>query len=289
MRYQMPDYILRQDKFPFNCINPACNREYDIQSFIDAINLRGLIYADCGDTIYQGITCECKKPTLIPIPKNNPIVDLRDFIITPNPHLTNLCEQVKERERAKDDHDLLNFKFIPAWDKDAVSYDEILRFYNNYFSGDFWHVGFSPIDIPYTLRSKDLQDRLNKENTTGKTKLRRLYPDIPKFRNLLTCMSPNWFSKSEDDPFTDGSSGGITFKEIQWRNDAWTGLFEEMAGKSLKETVVELLQSRKVSNFNEDLVDDEIKRQLFYMNYEPANQIQELSRMVGFESKVWEN
>ena len=287
MRLMMSIRILRQDVFPFTCKNPACNREYDVEDFMNVINLRGLIFADCGDTIYQGITCECNKPNLIPVPRNNPIVDLRDFIIIPNTQLTNLVEQIKACDRVKDNNDLLNFKFIPAWDEVAVSYDEILRFYHNWF-GDFRGGDFSPIDIPYIMTPEDVSERLNEENTSGNIQLRRLYPDIPKFKNLLICLSPNRITGFD---FEDGSGAraeGDTPREIQWRNSAWTELLEDVAGKSLKETVIEHLQSREVSNFNEDLVDDEITRQLFYMNYDPANRIGGLSRVVGFETKVWD-
>jgi len=276
----VPIPILRKDVFPFTCINPTCKKEYDVEGFIDAVNLRGLIYADCDDTIYQGITCECKKPNLLSMPRSKPIVDLRGFIITPNPNLINLFEQVEESERTETDHDFLRFKFIPAWDDKTVSYDEILRSYNN------WHVNFPPIGIPYKTTLENFQARLNKEYATGEIQLRRLYPDIPKFRNLLTCLSPNWITGFDFEDGNGARAEGDTPREIQWRNNAWAGLLEEVAGKSLKETVIECLQARGISDFNKDLIDDEIYGKLYYMKYDPADRLRELSYEVGFEVKV---
>lgn len=276
--------ILRQDVFPIQCINPECSQKYNVEDFINVINLCGLIYADCGDTIYQGITCECKKPKLIPIPRNNPIVDLRDFIIIPNLFgINNIYEQVMYRKLVKNDHDSLRFKFIPAWNDESVSYDEILRFYHNWFRG-FLHGDFSPIDIPYIMTPKDIQVRLNNEYTTGETQLRRLYPDIPKFRNLLTCLSPNWISKN--DKYEGLSEDGSSRNELEEKKVSWLWFFDKAIDKPLKDSIKEYLKSQSIPDFDDTEIDSCISQNLLKLNRKFADKIRFLSRVVGYELTI---
>jgi len=108
----MNNSILREDLFPIACVH--CKKQYDVEAFIEAIDLTGLVYADCGDIIFQGITCtdeKCNKTNLWQFPRTNPLVDLRDFIIAPNfvDVRTNIIEQVIERERDEHDNDFLRF------------------------------------------------------------------------------------------------------------------------------------------------------------------------------------
>ena len=96
--------ILRSDVFPIQCKNPFCNRWYTQKEFIDVFNESGLIHGEFDEKskfhneIFQGITCpRCKNPLIKFIPKIDPIVDLREFIISPNPDLReNNFEQIFE-------------------------------------------------------------------------------------------------------------------------------------------------------------------------------------------------
>ncbi len=287
----MPDPILRKELFPFVCQNPACGHQYDAEGFRDVLNLWGLVYADCGDLIYQGITCpKCKKTSLLHFPKNNPLVDLRDFIIAPNPQVfMNIGEQVIERERGDIKNAVLRFRCIPSWDDETVSYADVLKSYppaRYNYSNSHFYVG-AP-HIPYIMTLNDVQDRLRQENETGEIELRRLYPDIPKFKNLLTCMSPNRITRIEiyDDGVSAKWADGTSAKETQERKDAWIGLLEEVVGRSLKEVVKNRLEPHGVSDFDEETFNNVVSQYAYSFNRKYADQLRQCSRQVGFEADI---
>jgi hypothetical protein len=59
---------IRDDVFPFVCENPACQQQYDEKGFKGLLTLWGLVYADCGNFIYQGVTCrKCKQTSICEI------------------------------------------------------------------------------------------------------------------------------------------------------------------------------------------------------------------------------
>ena len=115
--------ILRTDLFPFPCQNQECGEQSSVDGFMTVISRYGLVYADSGDVIWQGVNCpKCHKTSIIELPRGNPLVDLRGFIIAPSQNpLNDPFEQVLERERVNDGHDYLKFKSIPAWDEEMVS------------------------------------------------------------------------------------------------------------------------------------------------------------------------
>ena len=71
--------------FPFLCENPNCQTQYDQAGFIEVLNRRGLVYAECGESIYIGITCEkCNWTTIKSFSKGQQVIDLRRLIIIPD-------------------------------------------------------------------------------------------------------------------------------------------------------------------------------------------------------------
>ena len=125
----MPIRILRKDVFPLYCRNPACDRKYGVEDFIDVINLWGLVYAEIYQDIFQGLTClNCFATTGIQSTTTNPVVDLRNFIVVPNLNqVVNTAEQLIDRRDLRPKNNLLGFKCIPAWDEENVNRDH-LRF-----------------------------------------------------------------------------------------------------------------------------------------------------------------
>lgn len=282
------DMKIREDALPFACQNPACNQQYDAQTFRDVLNLWGLVYADCGDFIYQGITCpRCKKTSIKPAPRNDPIVDLRDFIIVPNANpAANTWEQYIERERAKDEKDQLNFRFIPAWDDETVSYADII---NRYPSSSY--SLFTTPGVPYLMMIPgDVERKLVNENDTGEIQLRRLYPDTAEFRNLLTIMTPGSatdIKTSHAGPSALRGEGGSE-KESEDKYNAWIGLLEQVAGGSLTECAKEYLESLGYSGFDPERFDVAIKQYVRRLYSGFSEQIRDLSTKVGFEEKIWD-
>jgi len=193
----MTDPILRKEILPFVCQNPNCGEEYDLEGFQKVLDLWGIVYADCGDFVAQGITCpKCLKTSIASFPRNDIFIDLRDFLITPSDYLDirpNLFEQIQLKEAKKNENEMLRFKFIPAWIDEELSYEAMLKYYQSQVSQGLNRT----IGIPYKMTSEECQYRSRQENETGEIQLRRLYPDKPKFRNLLLCISPKRFEGIE--------------------------------------------------------------------------------------------
>ncbi len=283
----MFDPKIRENVLPFLCQNPACGVSYDIEGLKGVLRLWGLIYADCGDFIYQGITCrKCKQTTLRPVPRTNPIVDLRDFIIVPNINpAANTWEQFIQRERAKEDHDLLKFKCIPAWDDETISYADMINIYPSTS-----HDLYTSPGIPYVMMIPgDVERKLDQENETGQIQLRRLYPNIPKFRNLLICLSPQKVTEVgifEEETETS-SSEAVRGRESEEKSAAWIGLLEEAAGRPLLECASRHLALLGYAGFDEDALTSTITRHLRQLYPGFADHIRNLSTNVGFEARIW--
>ncbi len=287
--------ILRDDVFPFVCQNSACGKQYSRKEFVDVLDRRGLVYAELygeyRDIILQGITCPvCKWTNLIPLPKNQPIVDLRTFIISPNLDRTgNRYEQVIETRNRNNKSRLLWFNYIPAWDDKSVSFAEIERAHKEHKDPD--SIGYYSKDesVPYLFSSsEEVTKRVAKEFSTGRIRLRRLYPDIPRFRYLLKCLSPSRITKIE----FYGESLCIfaednTPKERREICQAWLGLLEEVKGKSLKKSAVDHLKSRGYESFDEHWLSLFLDHNLLMLRYEETDKLRNFSMEIGFEEKIW--
>jgi hypothetical protein len=287
-RYRMFNPKIRDDVFPFVCENPACQQQYDEKGFKGLLTLWGLVYADCGNFIYQGVTCrKCKQTSIKPLPRDNPLVDLRDFIIVPNLNpAANTWEQFIQRERAKDEHDFLKFKCIPAWEDETIGYVDII----NRYPSDSYALYTTP-GVPYLMMIPgDVERKQEKENETGEIQLRRLYPDTPKFRNLLVCLSPSRISRIEvrEEGVSPKWSEGDP-KEIQQKRAAWVELLKETAGESLKEAVRSRLESKGFSGLDENTFQETLERNLWLLQYDPTKELQRLSTRVGFEETIWQD
>ncbi len=125
------------------CSNPNCNEPFDLNKARAEIEKIGIVYADCGDVIYQGYKCtnpDCSELRFVSSDRNNPVFDLRNFIITPNQNLdANVFEQLMLIKDADKIHEFLKFKFIPAWDEENVSIQNFRGEYNREMY-DRWSV-----------------------------------------------------------------------------------------------------------------------------------------------------
>ena len=333
--------ILRKDVFPLCCRN--CNKKYDVEGFIDAVNLHGLIYAESGPITFQGLTCpDCFTTTIIQSPATNPVVDLRNFIVVPNLNqVVNTIEQLTDHRNSFSKNDLSGFKYIPAWDEEDVNRDH-LRFSCEHIITDYERtdddaggmVGDPATDITYSayregqkqvlrmtgqkseifeinepdfdnldtsglgyyveyfrnchdyymLDRDELERKLEDEVKTHTVRARRVYPDIPKFRSLLTCISPKRITDIRNGiPYGKDYSA----KEIEERNLAWLELLEETSGEYLIECVRRHFESVGQSDFDEKKYNAVIDEHLTNLNYEPTERLRELSKRLGFERTIW--
>ena len=172
--------ILKPDKFPLQCSNLECGISYDTEKFKELILKRGIVFADCGDVIFQGFTCSiCNKTTIIKTNREEPLIDCRNFLLQPIVnYYQSIYEQYRLTKNAERIGTHLGFKFFSAWNESQFS---LLP--TNY---DPDHFSMPPLFV-----QEDRVERLKiAENKTGKVKLRRLYPDIPHFRHILTLYNP---------------------------------------------------------------------------------------------------
>jgi len=283
------DAKIREDIFPFICENPECEERYDLEGFKALLNLRGLVYADCGKFVHQGITCrKCMKTSLKPIPRDNPLVDLRDFIIVPNTNpAANTWEQFIQRERAADEHDFLKFKAIPAWEGETIGYVDII----NRYPSDSYALYTTP-GIPYLMMIPgDVERKQESENESGEIQLRRLYPDIPKFRNLLVCLSPGRLSRVEllQEEVAPKWSESDSPREIREKKAAWIEILMDTAGDSLREAVRNSLEPHGLADFDDSTFQEALERNLWLFEYDPTEDLARLSTQVGFEETIWQH
>ena len=119
--------------------------------------------------------------------------------------------------------------------------------------------------VPYIRTETEFRERLQEEIETGVIKLRRLYPDVPKFRSLLNCLAPYRITKIEE---FDGiwtvraENDGSSAKEFEERNSAWQSLLEECGGKALNLAIFEHLNAKGVDTQSEIQVNRMIQHEL---------------------------
>jgi hypothetical protein len=283
----MFDPNIREDAFPFVCENPDCKQAYGEEEFKDLLRLWGVVYADCGNFIYQGITCrKCKKTSLKPLPRDNPLVDLRDFIIVPNSNpAANTWEQFIQRERMADEHPFLKFKSIPAWEDETIGYVDLV----NRYPSDSYALYTTP-GVPYLMMIPgDVERKQEKENETGEIQLRRLYPDTPRFRNLLVCLSPSRISRVEiDEKGVSPRWSEADPKQIKEKRIAWMDILKATAGESLRAAVKRRLAAQGHTDFDDNLFDETLERNLWLLEYDPSETLERLSTQVGFEETIWQ-
>ena len=117
------------------CSNRDCKEPFSLDKATVEIQKSGIFYADCGEVIFQGYKCpnpHCRTLWFFSCNRNNPLFDLRDFIMTPNPNPgANVIEQLMFIKDADKIPEFLKFKFIPAWDE-RVSIQNFPNIFNRY-------------------------------------------------------------------------------------------------------------------------------------------------------------
>ena len=76
--------ILAPDLFPITCSN--CSSLITISDCISTIENRGIVFADCGDFIFQGFSCpSCDYTILYKCPRDYPLISMINFTLQPSP------------------------------------------------------------------------------------------------------------------------------------------------------------------------------------------------------------
>lgn len=272
--------------YPISCRNPSCNETFNLDKAKAEILKSGIVYADCGEVIFQGYKCpdpHCRALRFVRCDRNNPVFDLRDFIITPNSQpFANVAEQINILEQSDNQHEFLRFKIIPAWDEESVNIKDLppqhsTSHYNRHPS----------MNGSCFMTVEGFQWRLRKETETGTIELRRLFPDIPKFRNLLTCLAPNIITKVDESGAMRAEDDGSSVKEFEEKNAAWRTLLEEGGGKALNEAIVGQLKGKSIANFDKNEVETLIVQELTDYRRRRAHLLREQAEKAGFEETIW--
>ena len=239
---------------------------------------RGLIYTDCGEVIYQGFSClECKHATLIRCSREEPIVDVTDFILQPrSTPFNNIKEILWLTRKTFHPECYLKFKTLPAWrDGQRPSYPTTLQ-----------DVLYSYDEVVTLFANEDdVERRRFQENQTGLIKLRRLYLDIPFYRCLLTLSSNNQVTNEYETGFSDAYS---SLEEIKERNKSIIHLNEFADNKTIRQCIEFEMKEMGALTINEDdyanVYDTNISYN-YWTKYDILN-ISEHIKTVGWEDTI---
>jgi len=173
-----PFMKINKNHLPFTCNNPGCQKKYNLLELIEVLNLWGLVYAECGTTVIQGITCpQCLTTSLRKYQITDPLIyDLRDFILCPaDNQAANVIEQLYLQHSIGEDNiydvksdlsthkdiplsDLYKFKIICAWEHDKID-ENNLRWACQFITADLERIGYDSrieFDPDYKGRFKNV-------------------------------------------------------------------------------------------------------------------------------------
>jgi hypothetical protein len=224
---------------PLVCDNPACSCLIDADAFETAVWAYGLAMADCGETVYQGTTCpKCKRTVARAFPRDHLLTEPSKFIAVSIPHpRQNLVEQVEDKAAYIAGTSRLGFHWIPAWDEKDITHDKLVGHISRYKQPQRPHYP------PVVMTSEEFERRLEQENRlmamddSPETYIRRFYPDVPKYRNILTVLAPGQALVNATTNMIHYEGDSDTEQQIRKR--AWLGLFEDAWGREVIKTVQE--------------------------------------------------
>jgi hypothetical protein len=309
--------------FPFKCQNPECPAVYDEEQFKELYFRRGLVYAECEDHIYIGISCEkCNGTSVTPLPRDQRILDLREFIAMADLSFNReVGQQILEYEHRAEKNEFLHFQFTPAWDHHAIS-PEILKIIfgpnaKSILDGQIWYcpsrqdLEWSTESIPHLITSRlDLERRLSKESLYGEMALKRMFPISSVLGLLMRCLShPKiahlYESSLEDKPedriiqgdhdlvlnLDAGETSNYTAivntrEERNLRNTWWRDALEGMAGESFRETSIRLLKERGIGDLDDSRFEEILASCLEEIHGKKTERIHWLFTKIGFEKEI---
>jgi hypothetical protein len=275
------------------CSNPACAETFDSEKAKIQINNYGLVFADCEQLIVQGYKCpsqSCDGYQLIYSRPDEPAFDMRGYIISPHiNHFDQVAEQIVSIENQSGVHDFLKFKFIPAWDE-KVPFEKLQNAYRDrvesYCNNTFDYCD-SMSSIPYKMSFSEFTNRLDREEKEGIFHLRRLYPDTDKFRSLLRCIAPDKITEIEefDSETFSVRAEQSSAEEISELVKSLCKLLEFAAGITFREAVLQWLNSKEISDFDEKELNTQHYR-IFDYRDEIIDKLRKLSRQINFLDEV---
>ena len=273
----MKNSILQPELFPLRCSNTLCRHQYDTDEFVELVKKRGIVYADCGSSIYQGFTClKCNHTTLFVCNRTNPIVDLKGFILQPYPEIGQHCnEQLWLKRLNTQPEDPLRFFHLSAWDEDKFPD----------FSVEFGRISYGNDFPPLFVDENAVEGLRLSENETGEVYLRRLYPNTHFFRNVFYLAAPKQITEV-DDLFVSNSDPSE--EDIANKNGAIVFWCEQISGLSVRRLLTEKLMELGVLEFEEKHLNEKYLETLKYPFFEKlqSDRIVQAMKIIGWEETI---
>lgn len=238
--------ILQPDIFPITCNNPDCLSIYSISKFITLIENRGILFADCGEVIFQGFSCQaCNRPMIFRCARTHPIISLSSFILQPPlKEWTNLYEQAYLDQHNHQNEPNLNYDLIPALKK-GLPYPEKVKLHG---------YGFSDSNLFFTNETL-VKSRYHNTYNLEISGFRKLFVNNTYWKHLLTLSSPRQYNMI---CMGKHAFDGVSEQEINSIIEAIL-FFAEINNRDLKEQVIQELNILRI-NFNEKKYDKRVKR-----------------------------
>jgi len=122
---------------------------------------------------------------------------------------------------------------------------------------------FVPVfpDIPLNISVQEFHTRFYQENTTGKIKLRRFFPDTPESINLLKCLAP--YKIREISSPRAIHADGLAKDDLLSRRQAWKALIEEAACQTFEDAVTSKLVSKGIETPDSLKIEKLVNRKLY--------------------------
>jgi len=192
--------------------------------------------------IVECLTAGCPGIIVIESKINSPAIDMANLWLVPArlSHI-NSSEQAWILKNQEQWHRFLKFKNVYAWDEPNVDeYEFMTHFYPASISSLMSIQSYK--DAPLILSENEFKSRLQQEKNAGEVKLRRLLPDTPYFRNLLTLLAPNKIRE-----LMDGGSivDGLADDDYEVRG-IWLSLIEEAEGQTFEQAFKDRLVSNDI-------------------------------------------
>ncbi|MBI9085413.1 MAG: hypothetical protein JEZ11_17590 [Desulfobacterales bacterium] len=233
------DIFIEKQELPLVCDNHDCSFQLGSGALVEAVKEYGLVMADCGETVYQGTTCpKCKRTIARAFPRDRLLIDPSKFIAAPIPDARqNLVEQVEDRANHIAGASRLGFHWIPAWDEQAITHGELVAHIRRYKQPQRPHYPPVAMIVTEFERRLEQENRLMAVDDSPETYIRRFYPDVPKYRNILTVLAPGRASVNTTINMIHYEGDSDTEQQIRKR--AWIDLFDEVWGISVTQTAQE--------------------------------------------------
>ena len=273
------------------CQNHQCGRVLRKEDIDRSIFEHGVIFADCGEEVWQGYSCpHCLWTNGMFVPRDSPNFDMSNLILFQSrSYSIDQIEQIFIDEKYGK-NDILRFKTLPTWDETVEAIDvqdEFPETYNLYRNHK--EIIFSVYCLETSLlfmTKQDVLKSIQNENTDRKIRLRRLYPDTKYNRLLISVLSAGIMTSR----YKNGAFQGL--RTVEPTDNVWDDLLTEALGIEPWLYVDNYLKSKIGLSRNLDEIKNMLQQQYYRLYIDlidenpPMAQIDNIRQQIGSEKIV---